>query len=187
MKYLLTILLMLTAVVSPAQSTEHPAILETILKTYYKNERPVIKGRAMQYLFLYCDKVNNNEELYETINMLDLSKNIKSLLKQQVTTNVTPDTWNANLETVFEGNESLRMKVNECLSLEAFQEIQKKSNKNTHRLMIISKPVFFPDKKTALVKLVFYRTIEHNKGSVLKMEKVGGKWIIKEHLSQWET
>lgn len=187
MKSLWPLLLLFCTAPLVAQNDASTDILESIVRHYYKNERPVVKGRATQHLFVYCNAPNNNEELFETINLLKLPKDIASRLKQQVKTNTAPASWSAPLNKILNADERLRMKVNECLSLESYQDKQKNSGLNTHRLMIVSKPVFFPDGKTALVKLVFYRTIEHNKGSVLHMELQNGKWIIKQHLSEWET
>jgi len=38
-----------------------------------------------------------------------------------------------------------------------------------------------------LVKVVFYRNIEHNSGSILLLEKATSGWEIKEYLSPWAT
>lgn len=187
MKYLWPFLLLFCAAPLHAQHNASDDILETIVRHYYKNEKPVVKGRATQHLFVYCDTPNNNEELFETINQLKLPKETASQLKQQVRTDTAPASWSGTLDKLLTADERLRVKVNECLSLERYQEKQRTSGLNTHRLMIISKPVFFHGGKSALVKLVFYRTIEHNKGSVLHMELQNGKWIIKEHRNAWET
>ena len=49
-----------------AQENQNSLVLQTILETYYKNEKPVYKGRS-QLLYLYCNQANNNEELIEAI------------------------------------------------------------------------------------------------------------------------
>ena len=145
------------------------------------------KGRA-QFLFWFCDKANNNEEMFETINGLKLPPKEASMLKHRVNGDKTPQNWSGELEKIFgHGNEILKSKITDCLSLEEYQARQKKSAFNNQRLLIVSKPVFFTDAKTALVKVVFYRSIEHNYGSVLLMKKVGANWEIKEHLNPWET
>ena len=163
-------------------------ILKTILATYYKNEKPIVKGRA-QFLFLFCDKANNNEELFETIGQLKLSAQETAMLKSRVNTDKTEQNWSGEISEIAQtpANKMLLSKVNECLSLETFQTKQKQSNFNNQRLLIISKPVFYTDGKTALVKVVFYRSIEHNYGSILLMKKVGENWQIAEQLNPWET
>ena len=45
----------------------------------------------------------------------------------------------------------------------------------------------FSNNNFALVKIAFYRNIEHNSGSFLLLEKVNGIWIIKEYLNEWAT
>ncbi len=186
MLYAVTFFLLTPMHVCLAQSTEHPAIFETILRHYYKNEKPIYKGRN-QLLFVYCEKVNNNEEIHQTINELKLPPTIASNLKKQVVTNISPDRWDKELEYIASLPDNVKIKVNACLSLEEYQQRQQKSQVNNQRLMIISKPLFYSDKKTALVKVVFYRSIEHNNGSVLRMEKEGDKWVIKEFLNSWST
>ncbi len=177
---------LMTGAESFAQSTEYRPILETILRHYYKNEKAIYKGRN-QLLFTFCEKVNNNEEMHETINDLKLHANVSSTLKKQIQANTSAEAWQKELDEIFSSDEKLKIKVNACLSLEEYQQRQIKSQVNNQRLMIVSKPLFFPDKKTALVKVVFYRSIEHNNGSVLKMEKVDGKWTITEFLNSWST
>jgi len=182
---LLSLLLLFSVFVSFAQ--DQSGILKTILETYYKNEKPVVKGRA-QFLYLYCDKANNNEELFETINALKLPEAEAKALKKQVTTDKAEQNWSGELASIFaSGNQSLKSKVNECLALERYQTKQKQSRFNNQRLLIISKPVFYRDGETALVKVVFYRSIEHNYGSVLLMRKNGDLWEISSQLNSWET
>jgi hypothetical protein len=53
--------------------------------------------------------------------------------------------------------------------------------------MIISKPIYFGNGNNALVKVAFYRSIEHNSGSYLLLEKVNGIWTIKDYLNKWAT
>jgi hypothetical protein len=166
---------------------DQSGILKTILATYYKTEKPVVKGRA-QFVFLFCEKANNNEEMFETINELKLSRNETDMLKNRVKGNQSQANWASELEKIFSsGNDALKTKVNECMSLEAFQEKQKKTNFKNQRLLIISKPIFYTDGRTALVKVVFYRSIEHNSGSVLLMRKNGDNWEITSFLNPWET
>jgi hypothetical protein len=187
MKYLAAFVLFTMATIVRAQQDPEKDILETIITEYYKNERPVIKGRESQHLFVYCEQVPNNEELLETINQLTTDRETIKYLRKQINPGSSATSLVPLLESVIANHQDLAKKVNRCLSLEEYHEKQKKSGLNTHRLMIISKPILYPDKKKALLKLVFYRTIEHNKGSVLLMEHSNNKWIIKEHLNPWET
>lgn len=186
-KFKLTLLFLLPCFSMLGQHNQS-GILKTILSTYYKNEKPIVKGRA-QFLFLFCDKANNNEELFETIGQLKLSAQETAMLKSRVNTDKAPQNWANELAEIAQSPTSkmLLSKVNTCLGLETFQTKQKQSNFNNQRLLIISKPVFYTDGKTALVKVVFYRSVEHNYGSILLMKKVGDQWQIAEQLNPWET
>jgi hypothetical protein len=53
--------------------------------------------------------------------------------------------------------------------------------------MIVSKPIYFANNNFVLVKVAFYRNIEHNSGSFLLLEKVNGIWTIKEYINEWAT
>ncbi|HEX9979407.1 MAG TPA: hypothetical protein VGB50_02450 [Flavobacterium sp.] len=188
MKALLScIFFCLLPILSFAQHKPDTAVLHTILSHYYKNEKAIYKGRN-QLLFFYCEKANNNEELFETINNLKLPPDVSKKLKAQVSSDMASKKWEPELESIFSVEKSaLPQKVNTCLTLEQYQEKQKRFNLNNQRLMIVSKPVYYPDGKHALVKVVFYRSIEHNNGSVLLMEKVNDNWVIKEFLNPWST
>lgn len=170
-----------------SQNSDDDAILATILKQYYKNEKVVVKGRGSQFLFLFCDKSNNNEEIYETINSLKISSESKQNLQQQIA-DKSSQNWNSSLEK-FTANHSpfWKSKINDCLSLEEFQKKQAIQNLNNQRLLIVYKPLFIKENNHALVKIVFYRTIEHNSGVVLYMEKTTSGWKIIEQLNPWTT
>ena len=185
--FLRTILLILCFGMASAQPVSDTPILKTIVSHFYKQEKPIYKGRN-QLLFFFCDKANNNEEIYETVNSLKLPPETVRQIKHQVSTDTAPETWAAELNEVYATDKTnLSIKINSCLSLEGYQAKQKRFNLNNQRLMIVSKPVFYNNGKTALVKVVFYRSIEHNNGSVLLMEKVGDNWVIKEYLNAWST
>jgi hypothetical protein len=83
-------------------------------------------------------------------------------------------------------NQYLKSKVNNCLSLEEYQKIAIKAEENNQRLMIVSKPIFFAE-KFCLVKVAFYRNIEHNNGCFLLLEKTTTGWNIKDLLNEWAT
>ncbi|RZJ36123.1 MAG: hypothetical protein EOO51_01875 [Flavobacterium sp.] len=169
------------------QQNRNTAILKTILLNYYKQEKPIYKGRN-QLLFFFCDKANNNEEMFETVNGLKLPPETARSIRQQVSTDVSADNWATELADVLAADKgNLAIKVNACLSLEQYQEKQKRFNLNNQRLMIVSKPVFYDNGKHALVKVVFYRSIEHNNGSVLLMENTENGWQIRDFLNPWST
>ncbi|NMH29376.1 hypothetical protein [Flavobacterium silvaticum] len=180
--------LLLFPVVFFAQQTDKASILSAILYQNYKNEKPVYKGRGSQYLFLYCDKTNNNEEIFETVNAMKLPAETVKQLRQSVAKDVTAETWSTELETILALDKTnLKIKINDCLSLEQYQERRARLNLNNQRLMIIYKPLFYDNGNHALVKIVFYRSIEHNSGSVLLMEKTPTGWLIKDNLNPWST
>ncbi|HEX8268841.1 MAG TPA: hypothetical protein VF581_03020 [Flavobacterium sp.] len=181
------LLLMLYSVPFFGQQQEDTKILNAILLNYYKNEKVIYKGRN-QLLFLYCEKVNNNEQILETANTLKLPKATIAAIKSEMLSDVAVETWSADLETIYTSDKSsLKTKINKCLSLDEYLNHYKKPNLNNQRLMIISKPILYSNGNMALVKVVFYRTIEHNNGSVLRLEKVGDEWHIKEYLNEWST
>lgn len=180
------LIFLLLSTFAPAQNTEATGILETIVRNYYKHEKIIVKGRQ-QLLFFFCDKANNNEEIFEAVQNLKLPPATAKQIRTAVLSDTAPANWQAELEAIYKSDASkLQSKINECVSVEQYQQMRARLNLNNQRLMIVSKPVFFgPDK--ALVKVTFYRTIEHNSGSVLLMEKGNGAWTIKEQLNPWST
>jgi hypothetical protein len=73
------------------------------------------------------------------------------------------------------------------LSFEEYKEVSEKYGENNQRLMIVSKPIYFSNTNFVLVKVAFYRNIEHNSGSFLLLEKTNGIWTIKEYINEWAT
>ncbi len=186
MKFLLILAFILTLPYTSNAQKYDSEILETVLQHHYKNEKPVYKNRS-QLTYFYCDKPNNNEELFETVRKLKLTAKESQSIRKQVETNTTSATWQQDLDNIFSKNMSqLSIKVNKCLSLEEYNETRN-PRVNNQRLMIVSKPVFYQNQTHALVKVVFYRSIEHNSGSVVHLHKVANKWVIKEFLSEWAT
>lgn len=162
------------------------AILRSILAHYYKNEKPVYKGRS-QLLYFFCEKPNNNEEIFETINKLTLSAADLKQIRHSVNTDTNPENWRADLDEIYSGdNTNLNIKINACLSVDEYHEKRKVLNLNNQRLMIVSQPIFY-GQNMALAKVVFYRSIEHNNGSVLLLEHIGGQWVIRDFLNPWAT
>lgn len=175
--------------ISPAafsQETDNASLLKIIFTKYYKEEKVIAKGR-LQLLSFYCKKAPNNEEVLEVISKSDLLKKNADEIKKQIVIGIDED-WSAAYNILFDNqNQYLKSKVNNCLSLEEFKEAYEKHGENNQRLMIISKPIYFGNGTNALVKVAFYRSIEHNSGSYLLLEKINGIWTIKEYLNQWAT
>jgi hypothetical protein len=184
MKLICVLLLMLG--LGTSRASEDDELLLLILSHYYKNEKTVVKGRN-QHLFTFCEKPNNNEEIFETINALKLPAKEVKAIKGQVALDVTPATWTTSLALAAQDHPNLYKKINDCLLLDQFLEKQKKSAVYNQRLMIASKPVYYNNQNRALVKVVFYRSIEHNSGSILHFEKTDKGWVIKEFLNSWST
>jgi hypothetical protein len=189
MKHYYLTLLVLSLLVSPtafAQETDNAALLKVIFTKYYKNEKVIAKGR-LQLLSFYCKKAPNNEEVLEVISKSDLLKKNADEIKKQIIVALDED-WSAACAILFNNqNQYLKSKVNACLSFEEYKIVSDRENQNNQRLMIVSKPIYFANNNFALVKIAFYRNIEHNNGSFLLFEKVNGIWIIKETLNEWAT
>jgi hypothetical protein len=168
-----------------SQENQDAAILKILLSKYYQNEKVIVKNR-LQFLSFYCSKVPNNEETYEVINKNELLKQNASEIKKQVTTR-TEESWDKEFTIIFTNqNQYLKSKVNKCLSLDEFHAVSKRYNDNNQRLMIVSKPIYFAQ-KYCLIKVAFYRNIEHNNGSYFLLENIKGVWTIKETLNEWAT
>ena len=178
-------LLLLISPVSFAQEADNTAILKIIFTKYYKNEKVIAKNR-LQLLSFYCNKAPNNEEVLEVIagNEL-LKKNAPEIKKQILNTN---EDWSKEYHKLFDNqNQYLKSKVNACLSLEEFQKVSEQYGENNQRLLIVNQPIYFAKSQYALVKVAFYRSIEHNSGRFLLLEKINNEWIIKEYLNEWAT
>ena len=179
-------ILLLISPIAFSQEADNVPILKIIFTKYYKDEKVISKGR-LQLLSFYCKKAPNNEEVLEVISKSDFLKKNADEIKKQIIIGIDED-WAATYNALFDNqNQYLKSKVNSCLSLEEFQESYAKHGENNQRLMIISKPIYFGGGNNALVKVAFYRSIEHNSGSYLLLEKVNGIWTIKDYLNQWAT
>lgn len=168
-----------------AQEIDDAAILKILLSKFYQNEKVIVKNR-LQYLSFYCIKAPNNEETFEVISKSELLKQNATEIKKQINNKLNED-WSKEFNIIFTNqNQYLKSKVNSCLSLEEFHKVSKRFNDNNQRLMIVSKPMYFA-KKYCLVKVAFYRNIEHNSGSYFLLENINGTWTIKETLNEWAT
>jgi hypothetical protein len=169
-----------------AQDQEDATLLKILFNKYYKEEKVITKGR-LQLLSFYCKKAPNNEEVLAVIAENDYLKKNAEAIKSQIDPKINED-WLAAYQLLFNGqNQYLKSKVNNCLSMEEFKVSYTQHGENNQRLMIISKPIYFSNHNSALVKVAFYRTIEHNSSSYLLLEKINGIWTIKEYLHEWST
>jgi hypothetical protein len=168
-----------------SQEYKDNEILKILLSKYYANEKVIVKNR-LQLLNFYCQKAPNNEETLEVISKSPLLKKHAAEIKKQINNKLIED-WSNEFNILFTNqNQYLKSKVNNCVSFEEFQALSKKYGENNQRLFIISKPIYFAQ-KYCLVKVTFYRNIEHNNGSFFLFEKTNNVWILKETLNQWAT
>jgi hypothetical protein len=169
-----------------SQEKDNVDLLKIIFTKYYKEEKVIAKGR-LQLLRFYCKKAPNNEEILAVIASSDYLKKNAAEIKSQIDITLDED-WSLSYATLFTGqNQYLKSKVNDCQSLEEFRIDYAKHGENNQRLMIISKPIYFANQNSALVKVAFYRSIEHNNSSYLLFEKINGKWTLKDYLYEWAT
>ena len=184
--YLIIIVFFINVTTVLSQEDDNATLLKIIFTKYYKNEKVIAKGR-LQLLSFYCKKAPNNEEVLEVISKSDLLKKNAVEIKEQIIITID-ENWSAAYNILFDNqNQYLKSKVNACLSFEDYKTVSDRMNLNNQRLMIVNKPIYFANKNFALVKIAFYRNIEHNSGSFLLLEKVNGIWIIKESLNEWAT
>lgn len=185
----LHLILILFLTCSPAifsQQEDNAAILKIIFAKYYKEEKVIAKNR-LQLLRFYCQKAPNNEEVLAVIAGHDFLKKNAAEIKKQIVIGAAED-WSAEYQILFTNqNQYLKSKVNDCVSLEQFQAETAQYGENNQRMLIVNKPIYFAQNQFALVKVAFYRTIEHNSGRFLLLEKVNNEWIIKEYLNEWAT
>ncbi len=169
------------------QLTNDQSVLKTILSNYYKKEKIVVKDRS-QLLYLFCNKANNTAEIFEAIKDKKLPQVFLNEIKTALKQDVSNTNWQADLNVIYTTDTSkLKQKINTCLDLVSYQNISKKLNLNNQRLMIVSQPIYYSKSNLSLVKVTFYRNIEHNNGVILLLEKVAGNWLIKEYLNEWAT
>jgi hypothetical protein len=183
--YFLITLFFINTVSVLSQEIENAAILKVIFTKYYKTEKVIVKGR-LQLLSFYCNKAPNNEEVLEVISGNELLKKNAAEIKKQIV--FVNENWSEAYNLLFDNqNQYLKSKINACVTLEEFQEISKQYGENNQRLLIVNKPIYFLKNQFALVKVSFYRNIEHNSGRFLLLEKVNEQWIIREYLNEWAT
>lgn len=168
-----------------SQTTDNTAILKLFLAKYYSTEKVIVKNR-LQLLSLYCNKAPNTEEILEVISKNDFLKKNAISIKQQINPTIN-ENWHDEINQLFNNqNQYLKSKVQNCLSLEEFQESTKKYGENNQRLMIINKPIYF-ENNYCLIKVSIYRNIEHNSGTFFLLKKINSTWQIEEIVYSWET
>ncbi|MGC4042119.1 MAG: hypothetical protein QM710_15350 [Flavobacterium sp.] len=179
-------LLLMSSPAVLAQEADNAALLKVIFTKYYKNEKVIAKGR-LQLLSFYCKKAPNNPEVLEVISKSELLKKHADEIKKQMAINNEED-WSAAYNILFDNqNQYLKSKVNACLSYEEFQKVSDREGENNQRLMIVHRPIYFSNNDFVLVKVAFYRSIEHNSGCFFLFEKTNGVWTVKETLNEWST
>ena len=185
LKFKIVLLFFFTLQISFSQEIENAAILKVLLTKAYANEKVIVKNR-LQLLSFYCNKAPNNEETLDVINKSELLKKNAAALKKQIDITIN-ENWSKEFEILFNNqHQYLKSKINECLSYEDYQKASTKHAENNQRLMIVSKPMHFAN-NYCLVKVAFYRTIEHNSGSYYLFEKKNDVWTIIETLNEWST
>ncbi len=168
-----------------SQTADNTSILKLFLSKYYSNEKVIVKNR-LQLLSLYCNKAPNTEEILEVISKNDFLKKNAVSIKQQINPSIN-ENWHEEINQLFNNqNQYLKSKVQNCLSLEEFQESTKKYGENNQRLMIINKPIYFAE-NYCLIKVAIFRTIEHNSGTFFLLKKTNSNWQIEEIVYSWET
>ena len=173
--------------ITHAQQSNNASVLNVILQKYYKTEKPVYKGRS-QLLYFYCEKANNNEELIEAIKDKNLPKDFLKEIKSKIVSDINSENWASELNEIYATDVTkIKQKINDCQSVENYHVLSKKLYLNNQRLMIVSKPLYYSKGNIVLVKITFYRNIEHNNGVVLLMEKINNQWVIKDELNSWST
>ncbi|MDI9256686.1 MULTISPECIES: hypothetical protein [Flavobacterium] len=184
--HLILILFLTHSLAVFSQQEDNAALLKIIFAKYYKEEKVIAKNR-LQLLRFYCQKAPNNEEVLEVIANHNLLKKNAAEIKKQIGIGA-PEDWSTEYNIIFTNqNQYLKSKVNDCVSLEQFQAETAQYGENNQRMLIVNKPIYFAQNQFALVKVAFYRTIEHNSGRFLLLEKVNDNWVIKEYLNEWAT
>ena len=170
-----------------SQNSETAAVFKAVVSHYYKNEKPVYKNRG-QLLYLYCTQAKPNEELVEAVKTANLPADFTQEIRAKIKSNTPEKDWTYEWKQLPNKDESLlKKKINGCVSLAKFQEIRNRLQLNNQRLLIITEPLFYSKQKLVLVKVVFYRTIEHNSGAILLLENTDGNWQVLKSINEWST
>lgn len=173
---------------STGQNTvnDNAALLKIILNHYYTNEKPIVKDR-LQLLYFYAEKANNTFEMVEGCKNHPLLKKFLTEIKKQIQGQLKPENWQSEYQLVFTNqNQFLQKKVQTPVSLTDFQTKTQSYGENNQRMLIVNRPIYLPQ-NYCLIKVGFYRSIEHNSGSFVLFQKVNGIWQWIEEFNRWET
>lgn len=119
--------------------------------------------------------------MLEAVKKNNLPKDFLSEIKQKLKIDNLSENWSQELNEIFVLDKTLlSQKINNCQTLENYCVLSKKTGLSNQRLMIVNKPIFYSKKEVCIVKITFYRNIEHNNGLILLLEKSENKWVIKE-------
>lgn len=188
MKRFLLVFWLLLAGIAWSQNTvqDNAALLKIVLTKYYANEKPIVKDR-LQLLFFYKEKANNTIEISEGCKNHPVLKNYVSEIKKQIQAPRPLDNWDKEFELLFTNqHQYLQKKVQAPVSLAEFQSKTATNGENNQRMMIVNQPIYLPN-NYCLIKVGFYRSIEHNSGSFILFQKINGQWQWVEEFNRWET
>ncbi|MFM2229732.1 MAG: hypothetical protein RL607_990 [Bacteroidota bacterium] len=165
---------------------DNAEILKIVLTHFYSNEKPIVKDR-LQLLFFYVEKATNTIEIVEGCKNHPILKTKLTEIKKQIQTNTNAENWNAEYHLVFSNqNQYLQKKVLTPVSLAEFQSKTQSYGENNQRMLILNQPIYLPN-NYCLLKVGFYRSIEHNSGSFVLLQKINGVWKWMEEFNRWET
>lgn len=188
MKRFLLVFWFLLAGKAVGQNSVHDnaALLKILLTQYYANEKPIVKDR-LQLLFFYEEKANNTLEISEGCKNHPVLKYYLSDIKKQIQTPTPSENWKKEFELLFTNqHQYLQKKVQAPVSLAEFQSKYVASGENNQRMMIVNQPIYLPN-NYCLIKVGFYRSIEHNSGSFILFQKINNQWHWIEEFNRWET
>lgn len=165
---------------------DNVAVLKIVLTKYYSSEKPIVKNR-LQLLYFYEEKANNTIEVVEGCKGHPLLKSYINDIKKQVQVADTPENWHKEYDLLFTNqNQYLQQKIQAPVSLSEFQTKTQQFGENNQRLLILNKPIYL-SAHYCIIKIGFYRSIEHNSGCFVLLQKRAGVWHWVEEFNRWET
>lgn len=166
--------------------TDNAVLLKLLLNRFYAQEKPIVKNR-LQLLYFYRDKAPNTLELWDGCRNHPILQSRLEAIKKQVQTPKAPETWDAEFSLLFaKENQYLKQKVQQPVTLAQFEKDTQRFGENNQRMMIVNQPIYL-DQGYCLIKVGFYRSIEHNSGSFFLFQKKGDTWQIVDEFNRWET
>jgi hypothetical protein len=171
-----------------AQNTpsDNAVLLKLLLNRFYAQEKPIVKNR-LQLLYFYRDKAPNTLEMWDGCRNHPILQSQLEAIKKQVQTPKAPETWEAEFSILFaKENQYLKQKVQQPVTLEQFEKDTQRFGENNQRMMIVNEPIYL-EQGYCLIKVGFYRSIEHNSGSFFLFQKKGDTWQFVDEFNRWET